>query len=145
MSMAVYNRWTGTVDWTSGLDYWTHRFVSKAHWTAPETYWEAQQQTLTELKVRVSAEQSPSSRDDPLPHTLAASRLCTMSSSLVPRPHLETICHHAWLPHPPPVSHAVSSTNSSVSRLKKATTWYCSIKGRCATIMRQNVHSINVS
>ena len=26
---AVYNRWTGTVDWTSGLDYWTHRFVSK--------------------------------------------------------------------------------------------------------------------
>ena len=24
--MAVYNRWTGTVDWTSGLDYWTHRF-----------------------------------------------------------------------------------------------------------------------
>ena len=20
--MAVYNRWTGTVDWTSGLDYW---------------------------------------------------------------------------------------------------------------------------
>ena len=29
--MAVYNRWTGTVDWTSGLDYWTHRFVLKAH------------------------------------------------------------------------------------------------------------------
>ena len=21
---AVYNRWTGPVDWTSGLDYWTH-------------------------------------------------------------------------------------------------------------------------
>ena len=38
-----------SVDWTSGLDYWTHRFVPKAHWTAPETYWEAQQQTLTEL------------------------------------------------------------------------------------------------
>ena len=31
LQMAVYNRWTGTVDWTSGLDYWTHRFVSKAH------------------------------------------------------------------------------------------------------------------
>ena len=23
--MAVYNRWTGLVDWTSGLDYWTDR------------------------------------------------------------------------------------------------------------------------
>ena len=23
---AVYNRWTGLVDWTSGLDYWTDRF-----------------------------------------------------------------------------------------------------------------------
>ena len=24
---AVYNRWTGLVDWTSGLDYWTHQFA----------------------------------------------------------------------------------------------------------------------
>ena len=24
---AVYNRWTGLVDWTSGLDYWTHLFT----------------------------------------------------------------------------------------------------------------------
>ena len=27
--MAVYNRWTGLVDWTSGLDYWTHLFTSE--------------------------------------------------------------------------------------------------------------------
>ena len=28
---AVYNRWTGLVDWTSGLDYWTDRFSFKTH------------------------------------------------------------------------------------------------------------------
>ena len=27
--MAVYNRWTGLVDWTSGLDYWTDLFTSE--------------------------------------------------------------------------------------------------------------------
>ena len=27
--MAVYNRWTGLVDWTSGLDYWTDRLSSE--------------------------------------------------------------------------------------------------------------------
>ena len=27
----VYNRWTGLVDWTSGLDYWTDRFSFKTH------------------------------------------------------------------------------------------------------------------
>ena len=29
--LAVYNRWTGLVDWTSGLDYWTHRFSPETH------------------------------------------------------------------------------------------------------------------
>ena len=29
LSWAVYNRWTGLVDWTSGLDYWTDRFSFK--------------------------------------------------------------------------------------------------------------------
>ena len=32
---AVYNRWTGLVDWTSGLDYWTDRFSFKMHRDAP--------------------------------------------------------------------------------------------------------------
>ena len=27
--MTVYNRWTGLVDWTSGLDYWTEDFHLK--------------------------------------------------------------------------------------------------------------------
>ena len=30
-SGAVYNRWTGLVDWTSGLDCWTDRFSFKTH------------------------------------------------------------------------------------------------------------------
>ena len=35
MYMGVYNRWTGLVDWTSGLDYWTDRFSFKMHGDAP--------------------------------------------------------------------------------------------------------------
>ena len=30
VNWAVYNRWTGPVDWTSGLDYWTHPFMCLA-------------------------------------------------------------------------------------------------------------------
>ena len=34
--MAVYNHWTGLVDWTGGLDWWTD---TKNHFFAPnETY-----------------------------------------------------------------------------------------------------------
>ena len=34
--MAVYNHWTGLVDWTGGLDWWTD---TKNHFYAPnETY-----------------------------------------------------------------------------------------------------------
>ena len=29
LETAVYNRWTGLVDWTSGLDYWTDLFSSE--------------------------------------------------------------------------------------------------------------------
>ena len=29
--MAVYNQWTGLVDWTSGLDNWTDRLSFKTH------------------------------------------------------------------------------------------------------------------
>ena len=36
----VCNRWTGPLDWTTGLDYWTHLWPQKMHSTQTAKVWE---------------------------------------------------------------------------------------------------------
>ena len=49
-----YNRWTGLLDWTTGLDYWT----GLLDWTAGMDYWTALLTILTRLAVYASVHKS---------------------------------------------------------------------------------------
>ena len=36
--LGVYNKWTGLVDWTSGLDYWTGKLTTKILYTSVSSF-----------------------------------------------------------------------------------------------------------